>query len=89
MNEAQTNELDEKSMAVWEAVATLTGNRHTAFDSRFYELLRAVTDAVRVDERQKFYERVCARAEANMLKTGKLEGSHFAAMKAEIANQRE
>jgi hypothetical protein len=34
---------------------------------------------------EAFYQRVCDRAEANMLKTGKLEGAHFAAMKAEIA----
>ena len=29
---------------------------------------------------EKFYDEVCTEAEANMLKTGKLEGSHFAAM---------
>ena len=32
-----------------------------------------------------FFKRVCERAEINMLKTGKLEGAHFAAMKSEIA----
>lgn len=30
---------------------------------------------------KEFYEEVCRRAESNMLKTGKLEGAHFAAMK--------
>ncbi|MEI7851885.1 MAG: hypothetical protein WCH86_08635 [Kiritimatiellales bacterium] len=34
---------------------------------------------------EAFYQRVCERAEANMLKTGKLEGAHFAAMQTEIA----
>lgn len=29
---------------------------------------------------KQFYEEVCREAESNMLKTGKLEGSHFAAM---------
>jgi len=28
-----------------------------------------------------FYKKVCAKAEANMIKTGKLEGAHYAAMK--------
>lgn len=36
----------------------------------------AVQDAV-----SAFYDEVCRLAEDNMLKTGKLEGAHFAAMK--------
>jgi hypothetical protein len=38
---------------------------------------------------EAFYKRVCDRAEANMLKTGKLEGAHFAAMQSEIKAMRE
>lgn len=30
---------------------------------------------------QEFYDAVCKEAESNMLKTGKLEGAHFAAMR--------
>ncbi len=37
---------------------------------------------------EAFYERVCLRAELNMLKTGTVEGTHLAALKTEIANLR-
>jgi len=30
---------------------------------------------------EEFYKEVCKQAEDNMLKTGKLEGAHYAAMK--------
>lgn len=30
---------------------------------------------------QDFYDEVCKRAEAKMIATGKLEGSHYAAMR--------
>lgn len=33
---------------------------------------------------EKFYDEVCKLAEENMMKTGKLEGSHFAAMQQVI-----
>ena len=34
---------------------------------------------------QAFYDRVCHRAEQNMLKTNRVEGAHFAAMNVELA----
>jgi len=43
------------------------------------ESLDAIRGVVR-----RFYERVCIRAEENIAKTNKLEGSHYAAMRAEL-----
>ena len=37
---------------------------------------------------QKFYDEVCALAEENMLKTLKLEGMHYAAMKTVLEKMR-
>ena len=44
------------------------------------EIIEAEREAIR-----NFIQRVEARAEQNMEKTGKLEGTHYAAMKAELA----
>lgn len=38
---------------------------------------------------ESFFERVCRRAEANMEKTGTLEGAHYAAMRTELAAMRD
>jgi len=53
--------------------------------------LQAVEDETRERCIGEFIQKVERRAEANMLKTGKLEGAHYAAMKAEytaIRNQK-
>jgi hypothetical protein len=43
---------------------------------------RAENEALRSRSYTYFFNEVCKRAEANMLKTGKLEGAHYAAMVA-------
>ena len=37
---------------------------------------------------QDYYNEVCRRAESNMLKTGRLEGAHYAAMQQVLEERR-
>lgn len=49
------------------------------------ERVAQALDQARREAIKDFYAKVCERAESKMLKTGKLEGAHFASMKEIIA----
>jgi hypothetical protein len=53
------------------------------------EMLEVLLRLARVQEIEWFVERVNVRAEENMEKTGRLEGSHYAAMQVELEIVRE
>lgn len=54
------------------------------FDEKV-KLADIALDQARREAIKDFYAKVCERAESKMLKTGKLEGAHFASMKEIIA----
>lgn len=54
--------------------------KYPYFDEASIHFREAIEEAFNAGEKE-FYAEACKRAERKMLKTGKLEGAHFASMK--------